>query len=177
MKVRIIMIIALLFSGCSHLDLNHTSSMDRCAERTAIEISDGLAQSYMGMSMLVATPLDAVTLLSSDFGLAMQELLLSAMAEQKANVVDVQLRKEPYISCREGLVGLSRDASRIRQDSRADIILVSTYMAGKNEVIVTTRAIDFTTNDVITSSTVTLARTAEVDRLLRNRDQSRLYEK
>jgi hypothetical protein len=177
MRILTAVIICSIFSGCSHIYLMRTTSIEACAKRTSIEITKGLEESYMGMSILVSTPVDAVTLSSSDFGLALQELLIGAMAEEKANIVDIQLRKEPYLSCEHGLISLSRDAGKVRQDSRADIILVSTYMAGKEEIVVTTRAIDFMTNDVITSATTTLERTAQIDKLLRNRDQARLYER
>lgn len=166
-----------LLAGCAHLDPTRATTLDGCANRIGKSISRGLEKSYMGVSVLVSTPVDGVTFASSDFGLALQELITSSLSERNPNVLEVQLRKEPYINCEEGLVGLSRDASRLRPDFKADVIVVSTYLPLKEDVIVTTRAIDFTTGDVITSTTATLERNEQIDKLLRNRQQVKLYEK
>jgi hypothetical protein len=170
---------ALLLTACSHMELNpfRADSIDNCASRLAKGIAKGLEESHMGMNILVSTPVDAVSFASSDFGLALQEMLISALAQKNANVVDVQLRREPYMNCQDGLVSLSRDASRLRPDFRADVIVASTYMAGRDEIVITSRAIDYTTNEVITSATTTLARTPNIESLLRNRDQFKLYDK
>ncbi len=167
----------LLLAVCTHLDPTRATSLDGCASRIGKGISRGLENSYAGVSILVSTPVDAVTFATSDFGLALQELITSSLSERNSNVLEVQLRKEPYINCEEGLVGLSRDASRLRPDFKADVIVVSTYLPLKEDVIVTTRAIDFTTSDVITSATATLERNEQIDKLLRNRQQVKLYEK
>jgi hypothetical protein len=170
---------ALLLAGCTHMSLNplRANSIDGCASRLAGGLAQGLEESHSGMNLLVSTPVDAVTLSTSNFGLALQEMLISALAQQNASVVDIQLRKEPYVNCEDGLVSLSRDASRLRPDFRADVIVVSTYMAGRDEIVITSRAIDYTTNEVITSATTTLTRTANIESLLRNKDQFRLYDK
>jgi hypothetical protein len=177
MKMLTVMMTAVLIAGCAHLDPNHATSMDGCANHIGKHISRGLEESYAGVSILVSTPVDAVTFASSDFGLALQELITSSLAGRNSNVLEVQLRKEPYIHCEEGLVSLSRDASRLRSDFKADVIIVSTYLPLKEDIIVTARAVDFTTNDVITSATATLERNEQIDSLLRNRQQVRLYEK
>jgi hypothetical protein len=179
MKACLCLLMAMLLAGCSHMEIDpfRADSVDTCAYRLASGISHGLAESHMGMNIIVSTPVDAVSLTSSDFGFALQEMLISALAQNNANVIEVQLRKEPYMNCSDGLVSLSRDASRLRPDFRADVIVASTYTAGRNEVIITSRAIDYTTNEVITSATTTLTRTADIEGLLRNRDQFRLYDK
>lgn len=176
-KILTVMMTTLLLAGCTHLDPTRATTMDGCANRISKSISRGLESSYMGVSILVSTPVDAVTFAPSDFGLALQELMTSSLAERNTNILEVQLRKEPYINCEEGLVGLSRDVSRLRPDFKADVIVVSTYLPLKEDVIVTTRAIDFTTNDVIASATATLERNEQIDGLLRNRQQVKLYEK
>lgn len=180
MKLITGIIMGLLLSACANIpitDPNHTKTIDQCAGRLAKGICKGLENSYMGVSVLVSAPVDAVTFAPNDFGLAFQEFMISAMAERNANVVDVQLRKQPYITCNEGLMSLSRDVSRLRPDIRAEVIVVSTYVVSKEEVVLTARAIDYTTNDVITSSTAHLERTENIDHLLSSREKIQLFEK
>jgi hypothetical protein len=179
MKRPAALLMLFALAGCAHLELDpfRTNTIDTCATRLARGIERGIEESHRGMNILVSTPVDAVTFRSSDFGLALQEMLISALAQRNANIVDVQLRKEPYMNCEDGLISLSRDASRLRPDFRADVIVASTYMAGRDEIVVTCRAIDYTTNEVITSATTTLTRTGNIDGLLRNRDQFKLYDK
>ena len=177
MRHIILIIACFMLAGCSHISLNQTSGIENCSDRIAKRISGGMEESYRGVSLMVSTPLDAVTFASSDFGLALQELLISSMVKQKANVIDVQLRQEPYITCEEGLISLSRDASRLKGEFRAEVIIVSTYMVRENEVIITTRAVDFTTNDVITSTTTLLQISPLVADLLGGMHHVRLYER
>jgi len=87
------------------------------------------------------------------------------------------LRPEPYIVCDKGLMSLSRDAGRVRNEFRAEIIIVSTYLVRDENIVITSRAVDYTSNDVIASATVVLAKTADVRRLLKNRERAALYEK
>jgi len=174
------LIAVLLLLGCSHIpliDVGSTGTIDQCASRLSKGICKGLEDSYLGVSILVSAPVDAVTFAPNDFGLAMQEFMIGAMAEGNANVVDIQLRKEPYINCSEGLISLSRDVSRLRPDIRAQVIVVGTYIVGKEEVVITARAIDYTTNDVIVSATAHLKRSEHIDRLLSSREQVQLFEK
>ncbi|HNY64902.1 MAG TPA: FlgO family outer membrane protein [Deltaproteobacteria bacterium] len=179
MRALAAMILALVLAGCTSLGLHpyRTDAIDTCADRLAEGIAKGLEESHMGMNLLVSTPVDAVTFHSSDFGLALQEMIISSLAQRNANVVDIQLRKEPYVNCEDGLISLSRDASRLRPDFKADVIVVSTYLAVRDDIVVTARAIDYTTNEVITSATTTLTRTPNIEGLLRNRDQFKLYDK
>jgi hypothetical protein len=167
----------LAFLGCAYINPLYTSSIEDCADRIAKNISTGLEASYLGVSVLVSTPVEAATYSPSDFGLVLQEFLISSMVKRNANVVDVQLRQEPYITCEEGLIALSRDASRLKGEFRAEVIVVSTYMVREESVAITSRAIDFTTNDVITSSTATLYMSPVVSELLDRKKNVRVYEK
>jgi multisubunit Na+/H+ antiporter MnhB subunit len=72
---------------------------------------------------------------------------------------------------------LSRDADRIRKEFRAEVVVVSTYLAREDDILITARAVDFTNNDVIASTTVVLTTTAGVGHLLRSRGQAVVYEK
>ena len=171
------MIMCFLILGCAHITSNYAISIEGCADTIALHLSKGLEGSYPGASILVSTPVDAVTYAPSGFGLALQEFLIGSMARKGASVVDVQLRQEPYITCEEGLISLSRDAGRLKGDFRAEVIIVSTYLARERSVVITSRAIDVTTNDVIASTTTILCRTDLVSDLLDQTQQVKMYEK
>jgi hypothetical protein len=171
------MIMCIVVLGCTHIPPNYDISIDGCADRIAVHLSKGLKASYLGVSILVSTPVDAVTFAPSDFGLALQEFLIGSLVRQGANVVDVQLRNEPYITCEEGLISLSRDAGRLKGEFRAEVIIASTYLVREKSVVITSRAIDVTTNDVIASTTTILRRTDLIADLLDHTRQVRIYEK
>lgn len=177
MRILYPVIVCLLIVGCAYLNPNHTFTIEECSDRIAMGLSRGLEDSHMGVSILVSTPVDAVTFAPSDFGLALQEFLISSMAKRNTNVVDVQLRHEPYITCEQGLITLSRDASRLKGEFRAEVIIVSTYVESDEDVAIISRAIDFTTNDVITSTTTILDKSLLIDDLLNSRRQFRIYER
>lgn len=178
MRIWLVLAAACVLSGCTHIMLpGHAGSLEGCADRIAGRIAGGLEDSYKGISVLVGTPVDAVGFSPGDFGLALQELLIGALAEENVNVLDVQLRPEPYLTCRDGLIVLSRDADRIRKEFRAEVIIASTYLVRGDEIVITSRAVDFTSNDVIASTTVVLATTAGVGHLVRSRGQAVVYEK
>lgn len=163
--------------GCAHMRPNHTIHIEDCAEAIAHELSRGLEGSYSGVSILVSTPVEAATYAPSDFGLVLQEFLIGSLVKKNVNVVDVQLRKEPYITCEDGLISLSRDAGRLKAEFTADVIIVCTYVVREHEVVITSRAIDFTSSDVITSATTILAMSPLVSDLLDTRRQIRIYER
>ncbi|HOE72199.1 MAG TPA: FlgO family outer membrane protein [Deltaproteobacteria bacterium] len=177
MKLGPFLAVILLSAGCCHLYPGNAGTMEACAGRIAESLARGLDGSCMGVNVLVSTPVESVSLAPSGFGLALQELLIGALVEKKVNVVDVQLRPEPYIVCDKGLMSLSRDAGRVRNEFRAEIIIVSTYLVRDENIVITSRAVDYTSNDVIASATVVLAKTADVRRLLKNRERAALYEK
>jgi len=173
---RIPIILCCLFVlGCAHV--SRTAHIEDCAEVIASELSKGLESSYSGVSILVSTPVDAVTYAPSDFGLVLQEFLIGSLVKKKANVVDVQLRKEPYITCEDGLISLSRDAGRLKGEFRAEVIVVSTYVVRGQEVVITARAIDYTSSDVITSAVTRLSMSGLVKDLLINGNRKQVYER
>jgi len=173
---RIPIILCCLFVlGCAHV--SRTAHIEDCAEVIASELSKGLEPSYSGVSILVSTPVDAVTYAPSDFGLVLQEFLIGSLVKKKANVVDVQLRKEPYITCEDGLISISRDAERLKGEFRAEVIVVSTYMVREQEVVITARAVDFTSSEVIASAVTILSLSEPISGLLGSGAQKRIYER
>ncbi len=178
MRIWLMLAAACILSGCTYIILpGRAGSLEGCADRIAECMAGGLEDSYKGISLLVGTPVEAVSFAPGDFGLALQELLIGALAEEKVNVLDVQLRPEPYITCQDGLMVLSRDADSIRKGFRAEVVIVSMYLVRGNEVVITSRAVDFTNSDVIASTTVVLTTTGGIRHLLRSRGQAAVYEK
>ena len=177
MKNILGMIMCMVILGCTHITPNYAISIEGCTDTIAMNVSKGLTGSYQGVSVLVSTPLDAVTYAPSDFGLALQEFLIGSLVRQGTNVIDVQLRNEPYITCEEGLISLSRDASRLKGEFSAEVIIVSTYLVRERSVVITSRAVDATTNNVIASATTSLRRTDDITGLLSPMQRVRMYER
>jgi len=120
---------------------------------------------------------DATNLTTSRFGLAMQELLAAAMARRGAHIAEVQLRKLPYISGNQGLVALSRDAGKLKDEYKAGMILVSSYIVGRHDLIITSRVVNFKNNDILASATTTLYRSKSINNLLETQADEKVYER
>lgn len=162
-------------SGCASLPIRYTLSMETCADKVAASIARDLRKVQGGRVIQVATPVDAVTYAQSDFGLAFQELLTGALAGRLPHVVDVHFRKGPGASGKAGPSPLSRGESGAT--TPAGIVLVSTYLASGTEVVVTTRALDVNTREVVASTYAVLTRSGQVDELLVRSKGVVVYEK
>jgi len=172
-----VFLLTTLYIGCAHVQPNYTLTMEGSAGRIAQAIIKGMPPAYRGITMLVATPVEATTLDVGDFGLAMQELFIGAMTQKGANVVEVQLRKVPYISNDKGLIYLSRDATKLRDEYKAGMILVSSYVKRKHDVVITARIVDLSNNDIIASATTALYRSSSVNELLEAKGGEKVYER
>lgn len=160
----ILMLVATL--GCAHVQPNYTLTMEGCADRLASALVLDLPAPSLASPMLVAAPVDAVTLEASPFGLSMQELLTTAMARYGARIGEVQLRKVPTINTATGLVFLSRDAKKIRDEHHVGMAVVSYYTLRNQDLIVTSRVVNLTTNHVMSAATVTLRRSTSITGML-----------
>jgi len=164
-----------LISGCASLPIRHTLSMETCADKIAASIARDLRKVQGERVIRVATPVDAVTYAQSDFGLAFQELLTGTLAGRLPHVVDAHYRKGPGVTGKTGTSPLSR--SEPVSTAPAGIVLVSTYLASGGEVVVTTRALDANTREVIASTYAVLSRSEQVDDLLERPKGVIVYEK
>ncbi len=176
MKKILPLFLVVLLSGCAHFYPNYTFSMEGCADRISKSINRGLAHNYLGISVLVTAPVEATTLATGDFGLVMQELLIGAMRDAGANVVDAEVRRTPYITCEDGVVGISRDASRLKDEYRAGVILITSYVERDTDVLLTARAVDFVSNDVIAAVSTSLYKSPSVKALVRGSGRQ-IYER
>lgn len=163
--------------GCAHVQPNYTLTMEGCADRLASAMVQALPAPSLASPMLVAAPVDAVTLESSRFGLSMQELLTTAMAHQGARIGEIELRKVPTLSPDKGLVYLSRDAKKIKDKHQVGMAVVSSYILRDQDVVMTSRVVNLSTNHVMTAATVTLRRSASINGLLDMRRGEKVYER
>jgi len=167
----------LLLCGCAMVQPNFSVSLEGGADRVAGAIVGALPPEHLSVTMLVAAPVDATTLATSRFGLVMQELLTGAMVRHGAHIAEVQLRKLPYISRDKGLAVLSREASNLKDEYKAGLILVSSYIVNRHDLIITSRVVNFNNNDILASATTTLYRTESINALLQAGGDRRIYER
>jgi hypothetical protein len=163
-------------SGCAYLPLRYTMSIDTCADKIAISLARDLKDVREARMIRVGVPVDAVTYSKSDFGLAFQEFLTSAMAKRHAHVVDAHFQSGKKTSGKAEPTPLSREGSAYNE-SLEGIVLVSTYLVSESEVVITTRAIDTVTHEVIASAGAVLSRSDQVDDLLGRSKGVVVYEK
>ena len=152
-------------------------SLEGGADRIAETIVQALPPEHLDVTMLVAAPVEATSLVAGRFGLVMQELLTGAMARRGTHIAEVQLRKIPYISSDQGLVSLSRDAGKLKDEYQAGMILVSSYVVGMHDVIVISRLVNFNNNEILASATTTLYRSGAINELLKTGGDGRVYER
>jgi hypothetical protein len=169
----------LYMTACAYVQPNYSLSLEGGADRIAGAIVKALPPEQLSVTMLVASPVDATTLTAGRFGLALQELLTGSMTRHGAHIAEVQLRKLPYISCDQGLVCLSRDAGKLKEEYKAGMILVSSYIVGQHDLIITSRVVNFNNNDILASATTTLYRSESVNRLLEitGNEHDKVYER
>ena len=167
----------LLLCGCAAIQPNFSVSLEGGADRIAGAIARALPPEQLNVTMLVAAPVDATTLTTSRFGLAMQELLTASMARHGARIAEVQLRKLPYISGNEGLVALSRDAGKLKNEYQAGMILVTSYIVGRHDLVVTSRVVDFDNNHILASASTNLYRSGSINSLLETGADEKVYER
>lgn len=166
---RAALCIFLFASGCAHIQPNYVLTMEGGADQIAQSLVKNLPPTSLGMTMLVAAPADAVTLDVGKFGLAMQELIITAMARHGARIAEAQLRKAPMITGDKGLVCLSRDTAKLKDAYKAGMMLVSSYIVREHDLVLTARVVNFTTNDIMAAAAVTLRRSASIDAMLETR--------
>lgn len=167
----------LFLCACALVHPHYSMSMEAGADRIAGAIVQAMPPEQLKVTMLVAAPVNATDLTTSRFGLAMQELLTASMARHGARIAEVQLRKLPYISGNEGLVALSRDAGKLKNEYQAGMILVTSYIVGRHDLVVTSRVVDFDNNHILASASTNLYRSGSINSLLETGADEKVYER
>lgn len=172
-----------LFAGitaaCVHIDADISLTMEGCSARIASDIVDNISKERHAARVLVATPVDAVTLRAGRLGMSMQELLTDAMVASGMKVIDAGLRKKPIIRKNSGIVYLSRDKNELKKElSKVDTVLVTTYVICRRKVIFTSRLVDLKTGGIIASGTRSVYRSYSVDSLINDKKsiEKKFYE-
>jgi hypothetical protein len=163
-------------SGCAYLSFRYAMSIENCADSIAGSLSRELKKVQGGRHILVGAPVDAVTYSRSEFSPVFQEFLTSSMAKRLPHVVDVHFRGTP------GNAGsvLARPLDKDEPppvSGKPGIVLVSTYLIKEDMVIITTRAVDDMTREVITSAYASLSRSEGTDDLFKKKKDVVIYEK
>lgn len=170
------LMLVMIMSGCAYLNLRHTNSIEACANTIAASLARDLDKAHGNKSIVVSVPVDAVTYSQSNFGLAFQEFLTSAVANYNPHVVDIHFMNKPIMPGKVDSVPLSRDKPGFTI-SDAGVVLVSTYLVSNEEVVITTRALDVSTNMIVASTYAILSRSQQVDDLLGRSKGVIVYEK
>jgi hypothetical protein len=151
-------------------------SIENCADSIADSLSPDLKIVQGERLILVSSPVDAITYSRSEFSPVFQDFLTSSMAKRLPHVVDVHFRGKQG---NEGSIiakPLSKDEPAYASDTPG-IVLVSTYLVKEDVVIITTRAVDSLSKEVITSAYATLSRSGGNDDLFKKKKDVINYEK
>jgi hypothetical protein len=147
--IRIFLIISI--SGCAYLPIRNAMTIENCADSMAVSISKELRKVQGGKYVQVSVPVDAITYSQSDFSFAFQEFLTSAMAKRLPGVVDAHFRNPADKLAKTGSAPLTRNEP-LNDEVSAGIVLVSSYLVNEDDVVITTRAIDVRTKEILAST-------------------------
>ncbi len=135
-------------------------------------LADQIHAYYRGKSggpIAVATFVDIDNLYtSSTFGRLLGEQLMSELAMKGYNVIEMRQSEALQVMSDQGEFGLSRDVSTLRNSQNVSGLVVGTYTVSPLRVYINARLIDPNSSLVISAGSVEMAKTGEIDRLLRN---------
>lgn len=104
---------------------------------------------------------------SSTFGRMVGEQLMSELAMKGFDVIELRQADALQFLERQGEFALSRDASIVRPERNLAGLVVGTYVNSPERVYVNARLIDPSTSVVLSAGSVEMAKTAELNKLLR----------
>lgn len=168
--------IVITIGGCAYIPIRYAMSIENCADAIADSLSHDLKKVQGDRHILVGSPVDAITYSRSEFSSVFQEFLTSSMAKRLPHVVDVHFRGNPNNSGSIIARPLSKDEPVYVPETHG-IVLVSTYLVKEDVVIITARAVDALTKEVITSSYATLSHKEGIDDLFKKKKDTVIYEK
>lgn len=103
----------------------------------------------------------------TDFGLILSEQILSELTLRGFNVLE--LRQGQFIKFSDGERILTREEAEVRASLNIGVIVAGTYMVGDETVYVNVRVLDPHNSQTLGAGSVEIARTSEVNKLLRKK--------
>lgn len=97
---------------------------------------------------------------SSSFGRMVSEQIAARMAYAGVPVVELKLRNSLYMSKDGGEFLLSRELKDLTLAHKANLAVVGTYAVANQEVLVTVKAVDVSTNKVIAAHSYSIPKMA-----------------
>ncbi len=174
-EILMCLCLAASIGACAYVPVRFAVSIEHGADSIADSLSQDLRDVQGTRQILVSAPVDAVTYSRSEFSPVFQEFLTSSMAKRIPHVVDVHFRSNPDKPGPMVARPLGKDETASVSET-SGIILVSTYLVREDMVIITTRAVDSRTKEVITSARAALSRAEGTDDLFRKKKEAVVYE-
>lgn len=155
--------LALSLIGCS--TFNQRAELPQSgivtASNTAADAiaKDLLLKTEPGANILVATVVRVDDLTkSSSFGRLVTEQIAARLAAKGLAVAEIKIRDTLYVSQEQGELMLSREVREMSLSRKAQVVVVGTYAKSLNEVFVTMKAVDVSTNTVIAAHAYSVPR-------------------
>lgn len=134
-------------------------------------LADQIHAYYRGSTngpLAVATFVDINNLYnSSTFGRLLSEQLISELAMRGYDVLEVRHSETMQIMNDEGEFSLSRDIEMLKDTQQITSLLVGTYAVSPERVYLNVRMIDPRSSIILSSGSVEMPKTDEIERLLR----------
>lgn len=127
------------------------NAVSQAADRLAEALT---ARMEGGVRLVVASAVHVDDLSkSSTFGRALGEQLAARLAMRGHSVSELKLRSAIFVSKAGGELLLSRDVAEISASHKAKVVVVGTYAPAGGDVLVTLKAVDVATNQVVAGHT------------------------
>jgi TolB-like protein len=176
---QLILIVALWgLSGCTSLtgaisgvSTEHSNRLISSSYRAVDQLVNHQAHSSFapGQKILVATVVNLNNLNeSSTFGRLVAEHASSRLVQLGANVTELKLRGNLFVSEKQGELLLSREVKEISSSYNADAVLVGTYADSLDRIYVTLKLIRAQDAQIVSAYNYAIEKHGPISGLLRN---------
>lgn len=182
-KVLLACMAAATLAGCATQQAQSPSLLAKAEVESPLiarsnDAADLLAQALGQSAIATGTPVVVASLASVDnltrsstFGRAVGEQIAARLASRGVPVVELKLRNSVFMSKDGGEFMLSREVKDLTQSYKTNIVVAGTYAEANSNVVVTLKAVDVTSNRVLTGFTYSVPK-AEVTGMLAPRSQN-----
>lgn len=160
-----------LTDGISGVSTEHSNSLISSSYRAVDQLVAHQARSAFspGQKILVATVVNLNNLNeSSAFGRLVAEHASSRLVQLGANVTELKLRGNLFVSAKQGELLLSREAKEISSSYNADAVLVGTYADSLDRIYVTLKLIRAQDAQIVSAYNYAIEKHGPINGLLRN---------